>query len=190
MNNSNDNNEQYFHKSRKKRIQYIKKLVRNGDITSTHDLQNKLIEQGFNSSISTLKKDLKHCNIKYDRNTHTFRFILDIEAQVDILQSNLNLTVLEVFRHCKIGADDRYQVFKPIHYGGSKAISLFLHCVMITCPIGYEEILYQTISSHFISFDIFTAQVNKGSVFFLFKNASQKDFENASLFYNALQKYY
>lgn len=190
MNNEVYNDEQYFHESRKKRLNLIRKLVKDGRITSISKLQSKLAEKDIKCSEPTIKKDLKHCGIQYDKITHTFRFKNDIDSKVDLLHPNLNQVVLEVFRQCKIGIDDNYQVFKPIHYGGSQKIDLYLHCVMITCPLGYEELLYQTVSSNFISFDIFTAQVNKGSVFFFFKNDTQRDFANASSFYDALQKYY
>lgn len=176
-------------KTKQERHNYISKLVKERSIRTQQDLLSLLNNDGFKCSLPTLKKDLQELTIKYNSNANQYNFESDIARSFRVTKYNLNETLLEVIKICKIGTNGSYKLYPPFIYGARKSHNLFLHCVMITCPLNYEELLYSTIAANLSSHDILTTQINKGSLFFIFESHNLKDFSKANAFYKHLKAY-
>lgn len=176
-------------KTKHERRDYISKLIKERTIRTQQDLLTLLNNDGFKCSLPTLKKDLQELTIKYSSTTNRYHFESDIAKNLAFTGFNLNENLLEALKVCKIGTNGSYKLYPPITFAFQKTHNLFLHAVMITCPLNYEDLLYHSISTNLSSYDILTTQVNKGSLFFIFESHDSNDFSKANTFYNHLKSY-
>lgn len=176
-------------KTKQERHSYIGKLVKERHIRTQPELLTQLNNDGFKCALPTLKNDLKELGIKYNSNTKQYDFEADIARGLRVTKYQLNPSLLETIKICKVGPTGPYKLYPPFMFAGNKLHSVFIRCVMITCPLNYEEMLYDAISKNLSSHDILTVQINKGSLFFLFESNIQKDNSKAKAFYENLKEY-
>lgn len=163
----------------------IKKLANDGQIHSYKKLQELLSKRNCDVSIRTVSNDLKALNIFYNPQLKRFTFQETQTPSTITLLPDINPELREVLYNCGLGSS-QYKIYIPMYYSHSKDYKTYIMSVLITCKLGYENVLHQSISKHFSSYNIISFQINSGSIVCLFSlkkyaNDFYKDFKEQLL---------